>query len=345
MKKIGIFGGSFNPPHVGHIHVITTVAKMLGLKKVHIIPTAQNPIKRAIEGATAEQRLEMTRLAFVSYGEQFYVDDREIVRGGKSYSIDTINELRKEYSAEEIHLVLGIDAFEQMSSWKDVPTIVKEANIIVVTRPGSVLPESIEELPEILRSEVTEFDFNFVELKSGRNIQFINIKEMDISGTDLRKRIRSGRNLEKFLPLEVEKYIKENNLYKPIGDKVGDYEKFTRFCSDFLIGKKSIAVRAFDLRSIQAPSEFTIVTSGTSTRHSVSLAENLIQAVKDEYGVYPQSLEGIEEGRWVLVDYGSLIVHVFYDYARQEYRLEDLWKKGTELNVNEPKKLDSESKQ
>jgi nicotinate-nucleotide adenylyltransferase len=331
MKKIGIFGGSFNPPHVGHVHVIATVTKILGFNKVHIIPSAQNPIKRPLEGASAEQRLEMTKLAFGGYGKQFFVDDREIVRGGKSYTVDTVKDLRKEYSAEELYLVLGMDTFEELNSWKDVLTIVKESNLVVVTRPGSALPESIEELPEILRSEVTEFDFNFIELKSGRNIQFVNIKEVDISGTDLRKRIRSGRNLEKFLQLEVENYIKEKNLYKPIGEKVGDYEKFTRFCTQFLMEKKSIAVKAFDLRNIQAPSEFTIVTSGTSTRHAVSLAENLIQAVKEEYGVYPQSLEGIEEGRWVLVDYGSLIVHVFYDYARQEYRLEDLWKKGSEL--------------
>ena len=115
---------------------------------------------------------------------------------------------------------------------------------------------------------------------------------------------------------------------------MGDYEKFTHFCAEFLNSKKAINTRAFDLRDLVAPTEFSLIASGTSTRHAASLAENLIQAVKEEYGVYPQSLEGLGEGRWVLVDYGSLIVHVFYDFARQEYQLEQLWKQGKELALD-----------
>lgn len=88
------------------------------------------------------------------------------------------------------------------------------------------------------------------------------------------------------------------------------------------------------MRNLVSPTEFSLIASGTSTRHAVSLAENLIQAVKEEYGAYPQSLEGITEGRWVLVDYGSLIVHVFYDFARQEYQLEQLWKEGKEVQLS-----------
>lgn len=332
-KKIGIFGGSFNPPHLGHVNAVTTVVKKIGLDRVHIIPAFQNPLKRPIEGATAEDRLNMVQLAFETYGSQYIIDDREISRKGKSYTVDTILEFRKEHSADSLHLILGLDAYEDFGSWKDYTKILENVNLVVVTRPGCHIPHSIDELPAAIKPMVVAFDFNFVELSTGRNIQFVSLNDIEISGAELRKKIRANRNTEKYLPLSVENYIKEKGLYKPIGSKVGDYEKFTRFCVDYLLSKKSINIRAFDLRNLQAPSEFTLVTSGTSTRHTVSLAENLIQAVKEEYGVYPQSLEGIEEGRWVLVDYGSLIVHFFYDFVRNEYQLEKLWKDGKEIQI------------
>lgn len=85
-----------------------------------------------------------------------------------------------------------------------------------------------------------------------------------------------------------------------------------------------------------APSEFTLVASGTSTRHAASLAENLVTAVKDEFHLHPQSVEGLDEGRWVVVDYGSLIVHIFYDFVRQEYNLEGLWKMAKDLGIKDP---------
>lgn len=334
MRKIGIFGGSFNPPHIGHINVITTIQKKLGLDVIHIIPAAQNPLKHPIEGATPEHRLEMARLAFSTYGSNFIVDDREIKRGGKSFTIDTIRELKAEYPKDELCLIMGYDVFEEFGSWKDVPQILELTNIVVVSRPGGDFPDTKEELPGFLKPFAKDFDFNIVELSTGKNLQFVALKDIEISAADLRKKIRAQRNTEKFLPLSVEGYIKEHHIYQNLGPKVGDYEKFTHFCADFLNSKKAIAVRAFDLRDVVAPTEFSLIASGTSTRHACSLAENLIQAVKDEYGIYPQSLEGLAEGRWVLVDYGSLIVHVFYDFARQEYQLEQLWKNGKELKLS-----------
>lgn len=276
----------------------------------------------------------MARLAFASYGDKLIVDEREINRGGKSFTIDTLKEISVQYPGDDLSLIMGFDVFEEFSSWKDTSKILEIVNIIVVSRPGGDFPENRDELPVFLKPIVKDFEFNIVELSTGKNIQFLGLKDIEISAADLRKKIRANRNMEKFLPLAVESYIREHKIYKTLGPKVGDYEKFTRFCADFLNAKKAISVRAFDLRAFSAPSEFTLIASGTSTRHAGSLAENLIQAVKDEYGAYPQSLEGLSEGRWVLVDYGSLIVHLFYDFARQEYQLEQLWKQGQELTIN-----------
>lgn len=331
MGKIGLFGGSFNPPHIGHVNVATTVQKKLGLDIIHIIPAAQNPLKHPVEGPTPEQRLQMTALAFDTYGEKFLVNDCEIKRGGKSYTIDTLRWFQQQFPKDDLYLIVGFDAFEDFGQWKDANQILELAHLIVVSRPGGDFPESKETLPEFFKPYAANFEFNVLELKTKKTIQFLSLKDIEISAADLRKKIRAQRNTEKFLPLSVESYIREHHIYQTLGPKVGDYEKFTHFCKDFLNSKKAINVLAFDLRELTAPTEFSLIASGTSTRHSVSLADNLIQAVKEEYGVYPQSLEGITEGRWVLVDYGSLIVHVFYDFARQEYQLEQLWKNGKQL--------------
>jgi nicotinate-nucleotide adenylyltransferase len=334
--KVGIFGGSFNPPHMGHLNAIQTVAKKAGLGKVHVVPAAQNPLKTPVEGPTAEQRLELTRLAFAQYGDSYVVDDQELKRGGLSFTIDTVMNLRKEYKAEDLYLIVGADKFEELAQWKDYQKILTEANLIITTRPGYDIPESLDEMPGYLKPLVADFDFNFIELSTGRNIQFITLRDIEISSSEVRKWLRTGKPVDKYLPLSVESYIKEHKLYRNLGDKIGDYKKFAEYCSNILFANKGIAVRAFDLTKITAPSEFSVIASGTSTRHASGMAENLVLAVKEEYNVHPQSVEGIDEGRWVLVDYGSLIVHVFYDFVRQEYNLEKLWKDGTDLNVKDP---------
>jgi nicotinate-nucleotide adenylyltransferase len=228
-----------------------------------------------------------------------------------------------------------MDLLDQLESWKDYKAILSEANLIVTSRPGHHFPQDKSELPKFIQQLTAEFDFNFVELTTGRNIQFVTLKDIEISASDLRKWLRSGRNVEKYLPLGVESYIKTHKLYAPIGERIGDFAKFTEFCADVLFSRKGIQVRGFDLRATAAPTEFALIASGTSTRHASALADHVITAVKEEFNVFPLSLEGNEEGRWVLIDYGSLIVHVFYDFVRNEYNLESLWKEGKDMQLKD----------
>lgn len=334
--RIGIFGGSFNPPHNGHLNSMQTVLKKAGLDRIHVIPNSQNPLKIQVEGPTSEQRLEMVKKAIDSYGDAFIADDRELRRGGVSYTIDTIKDFRKEVDAEDLFLIIGADNFENFSEWKDYKKILEEANLIVTTRPGFEIPASPEDLPAFLKDLVADADFNFVELKTGRNIQFLSLKDVDSSSSDIRKKLRTGRPVQTDLPLSVESYIHEQGLYRPIGDRISDYRQFTEFCANVLFDKKGINVRGFDLTSMSAPTEYALIASGTSTRHAAALAENVISAVKGEYNVNPQGVEGVDEGRWVVVDYGSLIIHLFYDYVRHEYSLENLWAKAKDMGLKDP---------
>lgn len=335
--KIGIFGGSFNPPHNGHVNSLVTVQKKMGFDKIHIIPNNQNPTKIPTESASGLDRIEMCKHAFSTYGPSFYIDDLEIKRGGKSYTIDTVLELRKQYEAKDLYLIIGADNFETFSEWKDYKKILTEINLVVTTRPGYEIPESETDFPQFLNGLIGESDFGAVELTTGRSIEFITLDDLDISSSELRKKLRVGRPAEKFLPLSVESYIRKNKIYRTVSEKISDYQKFTQFCAQIVHDKKGIAVRAFDLQDLGATTDFTLIASGTSTRHSASIAENLTMAVKEEFNLLPQGVEGIDEGRWVVVDYGALIVHIFYDFVRQEYQLEDLWKAGKEIEAKDQK--------
>jgi nicotinate-nucleotide adenylyltransferase len=163
-------------------------------------------------------------------------------------------------------------------------------------------------------------------LKTGRTIYFYQLDDVEASGTEIRKKIRFGQSVLALLPPPVEKYIRDNKLFESVQRNIGDFEKFSAFCAAFLAEKGGVNVQTYDLRDRQAPSEFTVICSGTSTRHASALAEHLIKEVKKDYNVWPESLEGQSEGRWIVIDYGALIVHSFYDYVRQEYKLENLWK-------------------
>lgn len=334
--KIGILGGSFNPPHFGHINMARTVKEKAGLNELRVIPTAKNPLKKQVEGPSAQERLELTQLAFSDLGSGFVVDDREVRRGKTSYTIQTLQEIQSENPEAELYLVLGMDLLAELQDWKDWKKILEIANLVVCSRPGFDLPRSSDDLPEFLQPLITDQDFNFMTLKSGKELQFLKLQDVAVSATEIRKFLRSNRSVEKHLPLAVESRIKEAGFYAPLAQKIGDYEQFAKFCADVLYERKAIGVRGFDLRPMTAPSEFAVICSATSTRHATSLAESVAAAVKAEFNVYPQSLEGADEGRWVLVDYGSLIVHVFYDFIRQEYSLENLWSQGKDLKLKDP---------
>lgn len=332
--RIGLFGGTFNPLHMAHVNAITTVHNRIKLDEIIVIPAAQNPNKPTVEGPTADQRLEMLKRGLAEF-DFVSIDEQELRRGGPSYSIDTVKDYAKTIAPENLYVVVGLDQFNDFDRWKSFEEVLTLANLIVVTRPNYTLPFSEEDMPEGLKPLIAAFDRAFVQLTTGRSIEFVRLQDMDISASDVRKRMRSGRNVDAQLSIGVEEFIREQGLYAPIGPLIGDYSEFAKFCADVLFERKAINVRAFDLTEIDAATEYALIASGTSTRHAVSLADAVQRAVKDEYNVFPMSVEGTTEGRWVLLDYGSLIVHVFYDFVRQEYRLEDLWRLGKDMNLKD----------
>lgn len=325
MKKIAVFGGSFNPPHQGHINSAQVIQRLLGFAKFIVVPTGENPLKPMTDGPTDAERLEMTKLAFQGLGSKFVIDAQEIERKGPSYTFETLKNIAKTEVDADLHFVIGLDQLKTFGLWKNPEKIVQIANLVVTSRPDFTVPKTIEDLPTWFQEQAEKFEFNRVYFHSGKYMQFVQLPDVEVSSTEVRKALRSKKSVGHYIPLALENYIKEKKLYQPIDHQIRDYREMTRFIAKVLDEKKAIQVRSFDLSKASAPSEFAIVGSGTSTRHAVSLSENLVKEVKEEFGVWPQSVEGLTEGRWVLVDYGNLIVHIFYDFVRQEYSIEKLW--------------------
>jgi nicotinate-nucleotide adenylyltransferase len=335
VSQVGIFGGSFNPFHLGHLNSLLAVRKEFNLKEILVIPTNQTPGKPAFEGPVPEQRLEMANIGTNDYRDFLVVDDREIKRGGESYTIDTLKELIAENPNTEFALIIGADHLQNFYKWKDYEKILALADVIVTSRPGALLPYKKDDLPEWLQNLAVDVSRDGAILSTGKTVRHYQLQDKVVSGTEIRKCIRSGLRVDKFLSLPVEKYVKDNEFYRPSKMNKLDFKQVTKFVAEVLFDKKGFNVKGYDLSNCQAPSEFAIICSGTSTRHVGALGEGVHYEVKKKFGLNPLSVEGVNEGRWALIDFGGLIVHVFYDFVRQEYKLEDLWKERIDLHLKD----------
>lgn len=221
--KIGIFGGTFNPVHYGHLRAAEEVREKLGLGKILFIPSGKPPLKTS-EIAPAGHRYEMLRIA-VKENPFFELSDIECKRTGKSYTVKTFEELQNTNPGTEFFLILGIDAFLDIPRWWRPEQLVSMANFIVISRPGfsfSALRESpyvasgMKLLKDIDRSRN---EANIIKLKTNRNAILFRLTPIGISSTQIRKCIRQGKSIKYLLPPEVHSYIITHKLYKVKSDK------------------------------------------------------------------------------------------------------------------------------
>lgn len=205
---IGIYGGTFDPIHNGHLRTALDIKEALNLQQIRLIPLKQ-AVHRNQPIATEKQRLAMVSAA-VSDVDGFVVDDIEIGRDGPSYMIDTLFELRRQFS-EPLCLLLGGDAFSDFLTWKNPEQISALCHIVVMNRPGYTLPEDDQ-----LRSFVAQRVVRSAEMLSEKpagSIYFHQVTQLDISATDLRQRIAAGRSVKYLLPDTVNLYIEQNSIY------------------------------------------------------------------------------------------------------------------------------------
>lgn len=196
--RIGIMGGTFNPPHIGHINAAEAARRELSLSKLILIPTATPPHKEMAKGsATAEQRLDMTRLLAKLLGAE--VSDIEIARGGKSYTVDTLTALSLKHPQDELWLIVGTDMFLTLEEWKNPEKIFELSSIACV-------PRSDDDKEKLLSHS------EFLRKKHGANTRIIDVPAVTISSSELRPEAQAEET-EEFIPEAILSYIRENKLY------------------------------------------------------------------------------------------------------------------------------------
>jgi nicotinate-nucleotide adenylyltransferase len=190
--KLGVLGGTFDPIHNAHLLLAEQAREQLGLRRVLFVP-AGDPWRKAFRRVIpAEHRLAMTQLA-VQDDSGFVVDDCEIKREGATYTADTLRDLKKRHTKDELFLLLGEDALADLPFWREPEAIAELANIVVAPRGGVVLPELPFDDDRVVR---------------------IKMPYLEISSTDIRERAKAGHSLRYLVPSAVEAYIKEHKLYR-----------------------------------------------------------------------------------------------------------------------------------
>jgi nicotinate-nucleotide adenylyltransferase len=189
--RIGLLGGSFDPPHNGHLLAAGDVYDALGLDRVVWIPAAVQPLKVAQAGATGDQRLMMVR-QLVEGDSRFEVSAIEIERGGLSYTVDTLSTLAAQWPSSELFWLVGADVPQSFAKWREPERIVALATVVVMERAG--------EMPDLSAMP-----------GSPRRLQ---TRRVDISSTEIRRRVKEGKSIRGFVPDTVAEYIAAERLYR-----------------------------------------------------------------------------------------------------------------------------------
>lgn len=209
--KIGILGGTFNPPHVGHLRLAQEVAYVHELDRVVFVPCFVPPHKTTAGTADPEDRLEMTRRACAG-NPIFEVSDLEIARRDTSYTVNTL-ESQAVVKRAGLFFILGTDSLREIHTWKDYQRLFHLSNFIVVGRPGTTFDSAWPAVPDSLRSQFTREGNHFVHQSSTLLIPS-EVVGLDISATRIRALLKAGRSIRYLVPESVRSYIHRKKLYQ-----------------------------------------------------------------------------------------------------------------------------------
>lgn len=212
---LGLLGGTFDPIHLGHLAVARAAQQALDLQIVRFIPSAQPPHRPDRPRASGYHRLEMTRLAVTTRdapGTHWEVSDLELDRNGPSYTFDTLRAVHAEgMTPQQIVFLTGADAFAEIGTWHRYPEVLDAAHFGVVTRPGTVLENLRDRLPQLASRMIEASD---VTKTSSPRIILIPADTPDISSTAIRRLASRGESINDFVPPAVAAYIEQHSLYR-----------------------------------------------------------------------------------------------------------------------------------
>ncbi|MDT8443770.1 MAG: nicotinate-nucleotide adenylyltransferase [Desulfuromonadales bacterium] len=212
--KTGILGGTFNPIHLAHLRIAEEVQQACALDRLLFVPAAEPPHKDVAGEVSFEHRLAMVKEAIREY-PNFQVSDLEIRRSGKSFSVDTLEILRRQDPHGEHYFIIGLDSYRDIASWKDFTRIFNLTHLVIMTRPGVLLNDPLEPLPVAAREDFCyDRETKKIRHKSGNNLIFLKETNLNISSTKIRNMLRNGQSIRHLVAPAVADYIQEHGLYQ-----------------------------------------------------------------------------------------------------------------------------------
>lgn len=214
-KRLALFGGTFNPIHYGHLRLAEEVREYLGFDRVVFVPAASPPHKPDEFITDPKVRYEMVSIA-ISGNPGFEVSDVEIKRGGRSFTIDTIREIRARGPEDlSLSLIVGNDSFNDITTWCEYEEIIKLSSFVVVPRPGYPVKKVAEALPvELARKFWYDSSTESYVNSYGTSVVYLATTLFDISSSDIRDRVKEGRSLRYLMPPDVEEFVRKKGLYR-----------------------------------------------------------------------------------------------------------------------------------
>ena len=220
--RIGLFGGTFNPIHRGHLQAASEVKKSFHLDQIIIIPAALPPHKTPMAVANADDRLEMIKLAIRGING-ITVSDVELKRRGPSYTIDTVYHFKRTQPDDAlIYLIMGLDAFLEIDTWKSYRELLDQIPFIVMARPHARHPDAQQGwkiLEDYLKARLSE-QYQFSSAQSGyitdgkQPVHICDVRALDISSTAIRQAVKQNQTIDNWVSAEVAEYIKHKGLYQ-----------------------------------------------------------------------------------------------------------------------------------
>jgi nicotinate-nucleotide adenylyltransferase len=210
-RSIGILGGTFNPPHLGHLAVALRAREELGADRVLLVPTHTSPNKATAEDPGPEQRMRMSEL-LVEGAEGLFACPLEIKRGGVSYTVDTLNAIHASHPDAELTFIVGADVASTLAGWRDPAKLLELANLAVAARTGSARDEVLDTVARLSPA---------AGLPATARVRFLGMPTIAISSSEARRRAARGEPIEDLVGPAVARYVAEHGLYRPAGGEAG----------------------------------------------------------------------------------------------------------------------------
>lgn len=339
--KIGLFGGTLNPVHNGHLRCAEEVREELDLDSIWFVPAGKPPHKSDEFIVDIKHRLAMIRIATES-NRRFKTVDLESKRPGPSFTVDTLQEARSLLGPNvTLFFIMGSDAFVDIEMWKEYRKLPQFASIVVMGRQGSRWKEVRKTVSKAFPDHKPDNEERVYSLLNENNIILVNVTTLDISSTEIRRKIGRGKSISYLVPEKVKIYMEKNNLYikenrSYINDKnVITSEEVAIKIAQEIHDNKGEDIIVLDVRGISAFTDFFIIAHGRSSRHVQGIMSKIKKNLSREK-IKCKSIEGDDDGKWILMDYEDSVVHLFYEPVREFYNLEGLWNEAPRLEWHSP---------